>query len=373
VLTGGATGPGETVGTEGEAGQTIQVSDLTPFTALPRRVGFVRGHLWRERLCTFAIFSLLPTAFFWVYYVFSLYPHISPVYAGLRVAAPITSLWITFGALLMQQGDFNLEKLIRAFNSDGPQAGWDFGDIQRSIGRARRIYYWVAVPLAIIPAVAIGFAYRTLSSAIPLNLYSEAGGIFDLLMTGFISASGIWGVYTALSVVRGAVRRALITWRPFRSERAHGVIALYSFVWSTAVIFSTGSVFLPALLVLRARFGAVPGTVVLLFVVVLFAGGLVLFSVPAFMLYTMARQQQARTLDALAPVIEKNISLLEATDQSAFSIFSVHYSLDTALRVRAAIAAQDPAPVFNTMARAATTLVLPLFLTFIQVAVMFIH
>jgi hypothetical protein len=326
--------------------------------------------MWRERLCTLAVFSFLPTVFFWVYYIVSLYSHISPAYSGLRVAAPISSLWLIAGPLLIQQGEFNLGNLIAAFNDDGPQAGWNLADIQQAIGKGERAYYWVTVPLAVIPAVTIGLAYPTLSSAIPLDTYSKVGGIFDLLVTGYVSASGLWGVYMALSVVRGATRRPAVTWRPFRSHRAHGVIQLYAFVWSTAVIFSAGSVFLPALLVLRSRLGAIPGTVVLVFVIALFAGGLVLFSVPALMLYKMAQGQQATTLDLLAPVIEENIRLLETADHDASS---VHYSLDAALRVRAAIAAENPAPVFNALARAATTLVLPVFLTLIQISATFVH
>jgi hypothetical protein len=328
----------------------------SPFVTIPRNISFVKGRPWRERLCTFALFSFLPTVFFWIYFSLSVWPHISHAYSGLRIAAPFTSLWITFAPLLMQQGEFNLERLIKAFNDDGPAAGWNHDDIQQAIDTGSRAYYWITVPLAVMAAGAILAAYPALSSAIPLNTYSEAGGVFDLLITGFTSASGIWGIYTALSVIRGATRRAAVTWHPFRSEHPQGITHLYSFTWSTALIFSAGSVFLPALLVLA-------------FIALLFIGGLVLFSVPALMLYKMAQDQQAHALDQLAPVIEKNISELEESDQhTPASLIKTHYALSSALQVRAAIAAQNPAPVFNTLARAATTLALPLFLTLIQIA-----
>jgi hypothetical protein len=135
------------------------------------------------------------------------------------------------------------------------------------------------------------------------------------------------------------------------------------------MIFSAGSVFLPALYVLRQRLGAIPSTIVLVFAAVLFLGGLVLFCVPALMLYKMAQQQQARTLDTLAPVIETSITRLGQADrQTTVGILRTHYTLTTALQLRDAIAAQNPAPVFSTLARAATTLVIPLFLTLIQIA-----
>lgn len=47
-------------------------------------------------------------------------------------------------------------------------------------------------------------------------------------MTGFASASGLWGVYMALSVIRGATQRAAIDWHPFRSQQPEGVAHLYT-------------------------------------------------------------------------------------------------------------------------------------------------
>jgi hypothetical protein len=346
----------------------------TPFVSIPRSIPFVRGSPWRERLCIFAVFSFLPTLFFWIYFTASVWPRITPAYSGLRIAAPITSLWITFGPLLMQQGEFGLERLVSALNRDGPDSGWNFDDIQHAIDKAARAYYWVTIPLAVLAAAAILAAYPTLAQAIPLDPYSRAGGVFDLLVTGFVSASGIWAVYLALTVIRAATRRAAITWHPFRSQRPEGLVQLYTFIWSVAMIFSAGSVFLPALYVLRQRLGAIPSTIVLVFAAVLFLGGLVLFCVPALMLYKMAQQQQARTLDTLAPVIETSITRLGQADrQTTVGILRTHYTLTTALQLRDAIAAQNPAPVFSTLARAATTLVIPLFLTLIQIASTLIH
>jgi hypothetical protein len=134
---------------------------------------------------------------FWLYFILSVWPHITPAYSGLRIAAPVTSLWITFAPLLMQQGESGLEHLVQAFNDDGPDAGWNYDDIQRAIDAAARAYYWITLPLAGIAGAAILAAYPTLANAIPLNTYSEAGGVFDLLITGFTSASGLWGIYTA--------------------------------------------------------------------------------------------------------------------------------------------------------------------------------
>jgi hypothetical protein len=324
----------------------------TPFTSLARKLSITHGRPRRERLCTFVVFALLPTVLFWIYFTVSVWPHLTAAYAGLRVAGPITSLWITFGPLLMQQGEFQLEHLVRELNADGPDAGWDFTGIQHALNRAGRMYSWITIPLTLVSGLAIGLAYPTLRAAIPLSRWSELGGIFDLLITGLTSASGIWAMYAAVSITRAATRHTTVTWRPFRSERQSSLVQLYTFVW---------------------RLGAIPGGIVLTFVILLFLGGLILFSVPATMLYQMAQQQQARALDELAPLIEDNISKLTKPGQHPpLTSMNVRYTLETAFQVRAAIAAESPAPVFNLIARAATTLVLPVVLTIIQTATTFI-
>lgn len=157
-------------------------------------------------------------------------------------------------------------------------------------------------------------------------------------------------------------------WHPFRSKKPNGVTQLYSFVWSVAVIFSVGNVFLPGLLVVRQRHGGIPGLIVLIFVILLFTGGLLLYSVPALVLYMMAQRQQDVVLDRMAPFIERNMARLETLDTRSYSILSVYYSLNSALQLRSAIAAQSPAPVFNLIARAGTTLALPVFLVLLQFA-----
>jgi hypothetical protein len=55
----------------------------------------------------------------------------------------------------MQQGEFTLERLLKAFNQDGPGAGWNCSDIQRAIGTASRACCWTAIPLAVVAAGAI--------------------------------------------------------------------------------------------------------------------------------------------------------------------------------------------------------------------------
>lgn len=341
----------------------------TPFVKVPRSIGFVNRHPWRERWCAFAIFSLPPSAAFWVWFFAAVLPHIPAKFHGLVYAMPISSLWITFGPLLMQQGEFNLERLLSAFNKAGEQEGWKFSDIQSGIDRADRIYYWVTIPLGIGAAAALFFAFHALAPIIALHSVPErVVGLFVVADIGFVSASGIWGVFMAISVVREATKNAKVAWQPFRSDVPETISQLYSFVWSVAVIFSVGSVFLPGLLVIHSKIPPVAGAIVLVFVVLLFIGGFLLFSIPQFMLFRMAQKQRDRALDTLAPLIERSISQFGTINQDGpFRVIGFCYSVSTILRLRSAIAEQSPAPLFSTLARASTTLALPVLLTLIPV------
>lgn len=341
----------------------------SPYVSVPRSIGFVAGHLWRERICTFTVFSALPTAAFWFWFITDVLGHIPRRYSGVAFALPLSSLWITFGPILMQQGEFNLERLLCVFNSAGEKDGWSFSDIQSGIARAGRIYYWFTIPMGVGASLALALAFRPLTPIIALQTpLARLSGLLVLFAVGFVSASGILGVFMALSVVRGATKNANVIWLPFRSGVPDAITELYSFVWSVAVIFSAGSVYLPILLVIWPQLPTVAGAIVIIFMILLFAGGLLLFSVPQLMLYRLAQTQRDRALDKLAPLIEQSISQFESaglaeTEKS----LGASYSLVAALRLRAAVADQSPAPVFNTLGRAAATLALPIFLTLIQV------
>jgi hypothetical protein len=271
--------------------------------------------------------------------------------------------------MLMQQGELNLERLIAAFNRDGSSVGWNLADIQSALRRADRVFYVLTIPVGIAATIALWYAFPSLSPIIAVQTsFNKFCGLVTVLIVGFVSGSGIWGILMVLSIVRGATRRATVMWQPFKSRQPEGVTELYSFIWSVAFIFSTGGTFLPALLIVRSRLPFAADIIVSTFVAFLFLGGLLLFSIPAYMLYQFARTQRDQTLDVLTPVIENSLSAVRALDkQNADEVLRIHYSLETALRLRAAILAESPAPVFSTLARGVTTLILPIFLTVIQI------
>jgi disulfide bond formation protein DsbB len=346
-------------------------SRYSPMTGIPRGIRWVAGHQGRERLCTFCIFSLVPMLLFWAWYMLAVRHNIRSDYHYLSYTMPVSSLWIAFGPMLVQQWEFNLERLIATFNATGETDGWNLKDIQRSIDRADRTYYWFTLPLALAASLALLLAFPALASIITIRGFlAKLAGILVILAVGFTSASGIWGAVKALLVVRGATRRAKIAWLPFRSQQAGGIHEVYLFTWTTAVFFSAGSVFLPSLFVVQTQLPTTAKVIVWIFAALLFAGGLVLFTVPARMLYRLGQTQKGKVLDTLAPPLEAGMSAVaDPGQQSTERLEQLGHAVEIALKLRREIGNQSPAPVFNFVARAAATLVLPILITLIQVAV----
>jgi len=145
---------------------------------------------------------------------------------------------------------------------------------------------------------------------------------------------------------------------------------LARFSWSTALMFSAGAVFLPSLIIVQARLPMAPRLIVLLFVAVLFAGGLALFAVVFVRLGQLAQAQQGKAIDHVAASIERvEIALQQAQlHHNALEILALSAQLRSLLTLRGAIQATDPLPLHQLLSRAASTLLLPLVLTALQFA-----
>jgi hypothetical protein len=342
----------------------------TPFTALPRAIHFFARTAFRQRLGTFLVFSFVPTILFWAWFLLEVRGYIPKQYKQLHFAAPIASLWVTFGPLLLQPGVCNLARLVAAFNYDGEKSGWNMPAIQAKITQADNLYYWITFPLGVAAALALSASVSSLKQVIPVeDPLDRSAGLFTVFVVGFVSASGIWGVGKALAVVSAATKSEGVLWWPFRSTQIWSIRQLYSFIWSVAVIFSAGSVFVPPLLVVRQQLTMIAAAIVTIFIGLLLTGGLILFSVPAVLLYRLLQRQKDHVLDQLAHIVEHDAAKIPAMNRmSAFSVVRLHYSLEAALRLRSAMKAESTSPVsFDVLGRAATTLVLPMVLTAIQI------
>jgi hypothetical protein len=345
-------------------------SAYSPLTGIARRTSWASSRA-RERAVTFAAFALPPTVAFWAWFLVQGRHGIRHGYHHLVFAMPVTSLWITLGPMLMQHGEFGLEKLVGALNAPAVSGHLGVRAIQRAIDRADRCYYWLTLPFAFAAVAAVWLGHATISSIVQIRgPVAQAAGIVVISSVGFATASGMWGCGKALYLVRVATRTASPDWLPFRSQQPSGMDDLHEFCWSTALIFSSGSVSLPTLMVVQTRLPAPARAIVLLFVGILAIGGLVMFTVPILWLHRIGTVQKERLLDALATPIEfSHEVVLNAGSHSVNELRRREHVLNMALRLRTEISALSPLPLPQLVTRGAATLVLPLVLAILQLAV----
>lgn len=338
---------------------------------LPRRIAWTAGDPARERLAAFVIFALGPTIVFWIWFLAAARHSMSHAYRGLELAMPVSALWITFGPMLMQQWEYNLEHLSAVLVASETADKWDLAAMRRAVQRADRGYLGFVVPMTLAAPIALWFAYPSYQADLSIRgAVAKVGGIATILFVGFVNSNGMWGAYKSVTLVRAVTRTARPAWYPHRATQPEGMPELGSFCWTTAIMFSAGAVFLPSLIIVQGRLPMAPRLIVLGFVVILFAGGFALFTVVFKWLGKLAHNQQDEVLDQVGHRIEHIESALQQSPSPASNLEAIALSaqLRSLLELRAAVAARDPLPRPQLISRAMSTLVLPLALTALQLA-----
>jgi hypothetical protein len=349
----------------------ISLTGHSPLVRLARRLPWSAGQRGRERAVTFGVFALGPTVIFWAWFLAAARHSMSHSYRGLEYAMPVSALWITFGPLLMQQWEYNFERLSHVLIGSSAADRWDIAAMRRACERADHGYLPFVLPMTIAAPVALWLAYPSYETDLSIRgPISKAGGLAVILFVGFVNANGMWGAYKSVQIVRAVTSTARPTWFPHRASQPAAMRELAGFSWSTALMFSAGAVFLPSLIIVQARLPLAPRLIVLLFVAVLFAGGFALFAIVFKRLGQVAQAQQDKAIDQVAGSIERvELSLQQAQPRhSALETLALSSQLRSLLTLRAAIQATNPLPRPQLISRAVSTLVLPLVLTALQFA-----
>jgi hypothetical protein len=336
---------------------------------LPRTIPWAREHRRRERLTTFAVFGLGPTVIFWIWFLAAARHSMSHAYRGLEWAMPVSALWITFGPLLMQQWEYNLEHLSSVLAAADRAERWNLAAMRKAADRADRGYLRFVIPMTIAAPVALWWAYPSYQADLSIrSTLAKAGGLAAILFVGFVNANGMWGAYKSLAVVLAAAKSACPAWHPHRATQPPAMGELGRFCWSTAAMFSAGGVFLPSLIIVQSRLPLLARVIVLVFVAILFAGGLALYAVCFQRLGELARIQQGVAVDKVASSIERTEAALEAPGTANLERLAYSSQLRSLIALRTSIEAADPLPRPQLITRAISTLILPLVLTVLQLA-----
>jgi hypothetical protein len=351
------------------AGERL-VTWFSPFTSVPRALRRVRRTTRRQRVAGFCLFALVPSVLFWWWYLTAVQHRLPHEAGSLAYAMPAAAAWVALAPVLMQHGEFVLERLVKAFARMGGYTGWNLEAMQRELDRMDRAYYAVVLPLGLLPPLALALSYRQLGGILPIgSTLDRVAGLAVITAVGLASASGLWGAAKALLLVAVATATATPTWQAFHSDRIWGLRQLYSFAWSEGTIFSFGALFIPAMLAVQPRLSAASKVIVWCFVVLLLVGGLALFSVPTLLLARLAQRRKDAALDALAPLIADAIADAQKIDRLPLTrAMRARWRLDAMLRLRQEMVSAAAAPFsFDYIARASATLVLPALLTAAQI------
>lgn len=343
----------------------------SPAIRVPRAVGWTGGSRWRERLLAFAIFTLAPSIAFWWWFLTGVRHDVGHSYHALLYAMPLASTWLIIGPLLMQQWEFNVEYVLARLEATKSDGGWDLATVRRAARDADRGYWWFVIPMTVTAPVAFWLAYPAYESQLALHgATQQVTGLAVVLVLGAIDSNGWWAAYKSIALVRAATRHVAATWRPFGPVTPTGLAELTRFCWSTAIMFSAGSVSLPALYIIQARLSAGARTIITAFVVLLVLGGLLLYTLPISWLRRLGESQKRKSLALVTPVLARALREVGRLDQQTpAEVQRRWYSFDMAMRLRMEITAQNPVALPGLVTRAATTLILPVLLTVLQILV----
>jgi hypothetical protein len=313
------------------------------------------------------IFGALPTTLFWIWYIRIGIHHIPSDYDRLLFAAPLSALIVFVAPLVFQQGEFIYERLLQAISRDD-EHGWNVRLIRKRIHQLDRVYYLATIPLAVAAAVAVGYVFHEIRDIAPLpSALAKVGAVVVLVFAGYAAGTGIWGAIKVAVIVRTITTTASPTWSPFRRD-PHALYELFRFAWTNGVLFSTGNITVPALIVVMPRLSLASKVISWSFISVTFAGGLLLFVLTSRWLFMMADRQRDHALDELAPTLERlaeRVPLLP-TMRTGEAV-RLRYGLEAVMMLRRHIESSTPAPVSRrTMVAATSTLVIPVLLTVVQ-------
>ena len=120
----------------------------------------------------------------------------------------------------------------------------------------------------------------------------------------------------------------------------------------------------------QAQLPGLARAIVLVFIAILGAGGLLLFTVPIGWLRKLGEVQKSQVLDSLAvPIEDIQDALLHPDRYSADDLTKRSSTLDMALKLRQEISAASPVPLPQLVTRGASTLAFPMLLTVLQIVV----
>lgn len=319
--------------------------------------------VWAFVVATTLVFSVAPFAVFVVWMFQGEHRFSAEDYGSLRATMFVAGTWVIWGPALTTLWELHYLRSTSVWDEAAVGEGWRLDEIARSRNRVDKLYLPICWGFAAVACAAFYFAMEPLDALFATGDPSQAVWWVGFLVVGYIgwvSGNGVWGVVKTLSLAR-AITRSDVDYFPFRPSQVASLERLSDFVFTTALFFSVGSVFVPALWQASQDFAATAKFFVFLAVIVLLLGGFACFVLPIAMLTRLADQQRVNRLAEFSSAIETRYArVMEACNQELKVEESLRDELTSLLELRAAVAAESPVPVSQVLlVRAGQTVVVP--------------
>lgn len=224
------------------------------------------------------------------------------------------------------------------------------------------------LPLVFVMLVATGYVLSRSVFAHMFGAVSVTGawglvGMLAVVWLGLSFGTGVWGVIICL-VACFLLISPEVRWRPFAPDQAPGLEELSKFSYRTAVLFSMGGVFLPAVLTVTPRLTSVGTGLAFIVTASLVGGSVATFLIPSAWITSATRTQRTRVLERLADALQTaEAELLDegctGKDVFASMSFEKYMRVQTLVTLRTSVSAETAAPAAVWVAGRVFTLVAP--------------
>jgi hypothetical protein len=334
---------------------------LSPFTEVPRLIPALRRRPAAQVGVNLLVFTAVPTGLFWYWFLADVRPALGGDMASLRWAMPLAAVWITVGPLLMQIGEFIEERWLDLLRRSAA-LGWNLPAVRHQRETLGRFYYPATLTGALAATTSLALALPALREIIPIDgTWSHIAAFVVIAQVGFTSSSGVHGAVKAITVPGASLRGATLRWGPFRPAELGSIRASYRCYTVFGVLFSVGTVFVPALTFVEGSFSGGARFIVWMFIGALLVNGTAMFVVPSARLYIALRRAKDATLERLDHPVERLFNqVIRDGDEVRQEMFAVHRALTNLLALRRDIAAVPLVPSGRALLNVTLTVVIPI-------------
>lgn len=220
--------------------------------------------------------------------------------------------WMLLSPYLMGRTEYRLAGLLNQFAIDNRNArsgnkGWNLKECINQLHKINKLY-WIVTSLSTVVFVGFFVIFDNLIASVleienitpPMLTF----GAICMLITGFATGNGVWGLLKARKLYWTIHKSAEIDWYPFRVKQIAGLEQLTKDGFAVAIVFSFGAFFAPIALRIYFQTESNIKYIALVGVIVLVLGSAVLFTLITVIIYRLGKSSRENVLEIIADKIE---------------------------------------------------------------------